>query len=420
MKQYLILLDIGGSFIKTAKIDLFGTSKLEFSKSPITKFINETGYVREINPTALLEKCVFELSKNYSSEEEIVGIFITGQMGGWVLTDSDNRARTNLVSWQDMSVLEHSDKYQRIIQDLEKELGTEWKFNSGNELRPGLPLISIMSKLNELDLKRARFHTLLSFVASNLVTDYEYVLNSTDFASTGMLNIIEQQIRIPDSLSILDFPKISQQTVQIGTLQNTSIPVFAPIGDQQASLNGSGLDINSMIVNIGTGGQVAKMGSIECGKTNQIRPYFNNSYIVTKTHLPSGRLIKNFLKVLLEREVNDYDFSLLEDIEFEKSKYTSAPITTFTEPHINSLRDIYGHKETIRIFLASLSKEYKNSIKELGISQIKKIVFAGGVGQKIKYISRFIQDNISLKVEIAPVRETTLKGLENLGRSYFN
>jgi sugar (pentulose or hexulose) kinase len=316
-------------------------------------------------------------------------------------------------------VLNEAGKYQKIINYLENELGREWKFNSGNEIRPGLPIISVINKLDDLEIKGTRIHTLPSFIASNLVTENEYILSDSDFASTGMLNIFDQLICIPESLSSLSFPKISRNTISIGHLQGTSIPVFTPVGDQQASLNGSGLDDFSIIVNIGTGGQVAKLGTIEEAKENQVRPYFDNRFIITKTHLPSGRLIKNFLKNLLGNQPSEKDFNLLKDIEFKKSKYIFEPILNFTESHIEYLKDNYGYEKSIEIFLANLSKEYEKSIQDLGFSQKEKLVFAGGVGQKIKYISKFIEDKFPLQVEIAQTQETTLKGLANLGKNYF-
>jgi xylulokinase len=420
MNQYLILLDIGGTFVKTAKIDLLDKNEqIKFSQSPIINFIDKTGCSREINPVDLLEQCKFEVSKNINSKENIVGIFISGQMGGWILTDEDNKPRTNILSWQDQSVLEYKGKYKDITTYLENELGREWKFNSGNELRPGLPIISVINKLDDLELRGTRIHTLLSFIAANMVTEYEYILSDSDFASTGMLNIFDQRICIPNSLSSLSVPNLSRNTIRIGNLQNTSIPVFTPVGDQQASLHGSGLDSFSIIVNIGTGGQVAKLGTIHDARENQVRPYFDNKLIITKTHLPSGRLIKNFLKNLFGNEPSEIDFNLLKDIEFKKSKNIFEPILNFTEPHIKYLKDNYGNEKSIEIFLASLSKEYENSIQDLGFSQINKLVFAGGVGQKIKYISKFIEDKFSLQVEIAQTQETTLKGLANLGKNYF-
>jgi xylulokinase len=420
MNQYLILLDIGGTFVKTAKINLLeNNEEIKFSQSPIVKFINETDYSREIDPLALLEQCKFELSKNLKLTDNIVGVFISGQMGGWILTDEDNRPRTNIFSWQDQSVLNEAGKYQKIITNLENELGREWKFNSGNEIRPGLPIISVINKLDDLEIKGTRIHTLPSFIASNLVTEYEYILSDSDFASTGMLNIFDQLICIPESLSSLSFPKISRNTISIGNLQGTSIPVFTPVGDQQASLNGSGLDDFSIIVNIGTGGQVAKLGTIEEAKENQVRPYFDNRFIITKTHLPSGRLIQNFLKILLERKPKDTDFNMLENIEYKNFIDVCEPITNLTEQNLRSHGAAYGIEKTIKIFLSSLSKEYEISIQNLGTHRIEKIKFAGGVGQKIKYISKFIEDKFSLDVEIASTQETTLKGLENLGKSYF-
>ena len=49
--------------------------------------------------------------------------------------------------------------------------------------------------------------------------------------------------------------------------------------DKQGLRNFFGMKNNSLVVNIGTGGQVAKLGRLQEVGLNQVRPYFDSKFI---------------------------------------------------------------------------------------------------------------------------------------------
>ena len=57
---------------------------------------------------------------------------------------------------------------------------------------------------------------------------------------------------------------------------------------------------------------------------------------------------------------------------------------------------------------------YVNKIKLIRNSETKKIIFAGGVGQKFRNIQTYLSEKLELEIEISPAEETTLQGLANL------
>jgi xylulokinase len=418
MNQYLILVDIGGTFLKISKVS-FETDKISiFKKYPMPGFLQKGEYIKELDPMKLLSMCLSGIHEIIENDKNIVGIYIAGQMGGWVATDNQNNPITNLITWQDQRVMQIKNMYEETLDNLEHNLGSSWKLDSGNEIRPGLPLISLFYSLQNKTLPTGfRFHTLISWVAANLCNKPYYVLNITDFASTGMYNLKIKNLNFPEIFQdTIEFPKVDNNIIEIGFFQQTRIPVYSAVGDQQASLLGSGIKSNSIIVNIGTGGQVAKLGRLQEVGQNQVRPFFDNAYLITKTHLPSGRNISLFLEKILKRFPTDHDFKCLSRIKFDND--SPAPqnenINNLNSKSISDFDKEVLHE--IKTYLYSLSQVYVNSIIDLGIKDNSEILLAGGIGQKIIYIGQHIANHTDKKIFISEAAETTLQGLFEIGK----
>jgi xylulokinase len=245
----------------------------------------------------------------------------------------------------------------------------------------------------------------------------KYVLNDTDFASTGLYNLRNEDLNFLDKYQKrIEFPKIVKDVIVIGFFELTQIPVYSCVGDQQASLLGSGMKNNSLVVNIGTGGQVAKLGRLQEVGLNQVRPYFDSKFIVTKTHLPSGRNIFLFLEKILKRTPNDKDFHCISNIEIDEF---SPSVTEMGTPNLSNEDnfDLRGKNlKEVKNYLRSISNIYVNSLKEIGIKEESEILFAGGIGQKIVYIQQHIANSLDKKVSISDTAETTLQGIFEIGK----
>ena len=85
--------------------------------------------------------------------------------------------------------------------------------------------------------------------------------------------------------------------------------MFTGVGDQQASLYGTELETGKIVVNIGTGGQVAGFQEPSQPKGNfQVRHYFEGKEIRTITHLPSGRALSAFVEFCFPGEHQSYKY----------------------------------------------------------------------------------------------------------------
>ena len=180
---------------------------------------------------------------------------------------------------------------------------------------------------------------------------------------------------------------------------------------------GAGLQGTNVVVNIGTGGQVARLGDATSIRENLgVRPYFGNKLIETITHLPAGRSLKAFVEYCTGDSdyVSHYKFfELIEKndsigdidiVDFQKA--------LFEIENSNCALDFAGIAGS---FFHSMVRSYRNAIQD--ISEDEDLVFAGGVGQKFNLLSQRLGDELNRSITISDSEETTLSGLSNLTRS---
>jgi xylulokinase len=412
MKQSFALLDVGGTDIKSCIANIEDSFLHEIYRSKTPGNIQKTENLHEIDPLALHSEVEKHIHSIRASNSKVIALVISGQMGSWIVSDTKNKPATNLISWQDnRAALNKINFSQQMIE----KLGSEWLQKSGNEIRPGLPLLGLESIKKNLPTGNLRFHTLISWIASQLSEDYVYLSHITDSASTGMVDISSENWSTA-ALNFLDFdiqlPELAAEMSVIGYSRDLSCPIYAPVGDQQASLYGAQLGSENTVVNIGTGGQVAAISNSHRSLDLQIRPYFNGKTIETRTHLPAGRLITKCVHTLFpnENETDAFAYFLHQSEEFESAEYLDLNLLQ-KEDSFLSLAD---HKFLPSIILNSIAEAYKSAILQINDKSAKNLIFAGGVGQKYKRLQRAIASDKNY--EIAKSEESTLQGLMLLSK----
>ncbi len=414
-----ILLDVGGTYIKSALLFQDQESPQNIRKFNIPKFI-ESESDRAVIPTAeflaVIDQAI-QIQKN--SDSNIGSIYVSGQMGGYVIEESGNY---EIVSWQDQRSLEP--QYEKERKELELWLKTSENFReTGSELRPGLPFFSlaITKPFSRHTNIVSPFRSVISFVTSYLTNFKTNEMHITDAAASGFYNLKskdwdEDLICKLDNSMIL--PTVHSEVTRIGYSSKFLLEVFAGVGDQQASLHGAEMEPGKIVVNIGTGGQVA--GFQEASQTQgnfQLRPYFGGKEIRTITHLPSGRALSAFVEFCFpgERQFDKYN-------EFERSCKSPDFISEFDLVNfnrtLNSLKE-NGYEITpdkvSSQFFGSLIRSYEAALSGLNLDG--ELLFAGGVGQKVQIISRELSRATGRKFAISTVQETTLEGLAKIARS---
>ncbi len=406
MKQSFALLDVGGTDIKSCISDIDDSIIKGIYRTKTPGNIKKDNNLHEINPSALLSEVKKHIESIESHKVKIVGLMISGQMGSWVVSDTKNTPITNIVSWQDnRAAINKKNFNQETIDALSKD----WLQHTGNEVRPGLPLLGLESIKKTLPTQYSlRLHTLISWISSQLSENYLYVSHITDSASTGMVDL-DSKTWSKLALNYLDFdielPEIASQLKPVGFSSILTCPIYAPVGDQQASLYGAELGSDNTVVNIGTGGQVAAI-SIAKKLTNlQIRPYFKNQTIETRTHLPAGRLISKWVSYLFPEEDSSKAFAkfMQKSEVFETSEILDLDLSE------KQLLTLDKHDYLPSMILNSVATAYKSALSEVNDKSLKYLIFAGGVGQKFNKLQKLISEKKNYK--IAQSEETTLRGL---------
>ena len=425
--RYFALLDLGGTGLKTAMVQV-GTNKLENVKRKSTPpFISQEGLEREIDPVALLTSCKELLADMNDRQREFEGLLVSGQMGGWILSDEQDRTLGNLVTWQDLRSLRETEDGLTFSQKAQEAYGPDWIKGCGNEMRPGLPAVALFEHFEHFEVNKypdapIRFHSLISWIVAGLSEEYVFSTHPTDIASSGLYLIQEKTFAesVLDILKVkLIMPEVKEGLHIVGHSHILNCPIYSGVGDQQSSLLGAGLNAQSTVVNIGTGGQVARLAGGTSGPSAQIRPYFDGDYIVTRTHLPSGLALSAFVQFLRAGSKTDLDFEWMSQSVLEFEPGTPRDVDNF-EAEIRQLKTT-STKESKEVIASSvihaMAQKYVEALAEIGHRRDDVLLFAGGVGQRMKSLPILIGGSTQSKFAISQTEETTLQGLANLSLS---
>jgi sugar (pentulose or hexulose) kinase len=159
-----ILLDIGGTYIKSAVIE-FGQShpeNIQLFETP--SFIpSESGH-RTIATEALLNSIEQAIEAQRLYKPQVSRIYTSGQMGGYVL---EGKQGFEVISWQDSRSTLPINIDSRA--ELDKWITVSDSFKeTGSEIRPGLPFYSLAILKSQDSMKRPPqpFRSVISFVTS--------------------------------------------------------------------------------------------------------------------------------------------------------------------------------------------------------------------------------------------------------------
>ena len=304
-------LDIGTTTISAVvHDDILGVLESKTVKNDA--FLKGESWERIQDPLVIYEKAVTAVRALLENHPEVQAIGLTGQMHGIVYLDELGEPVSPLYTWQDGRG------------DLAYDENHSWAAHlsriTGYPLATGYGLVTHAYHVN---------HGLVPDGAAKLCTIHDYIamkfagltkpfIDPTDAASLGMFDIpkgcfdcsalkkagIDRKI-LPDL--------ITQPCLGIGIF---GIPVYAGIGDNQASFMGStgGRD-DVLLVNVGTGSQISVF-SPECIKTDTLetRPFPDGGYLLVGASLCGGRsyaLLERFFRqtaqMVTGNEVSAYD-----------------------------------------------------------------------------------------------------------------
>ena len=225
--------------------------------------------------------------------------------------DEAGKPKTNFISWQDKRTEQPMAESGVSYLDFLKNHLTDSRCQTGTDLRAGMlgPVLFWFqkNKLSELDGKKAVF--LSDFIVSYF-TGCEITCDPTQAAGSGVYNLVDncwlrlylETTQISGSL----LPHVVEIGTKSGEISNDisgkigikqGIPVYTSMGDHQAVLFSSGMDEESLSINIGTGAQVTLLSKDPIySDTFETRPFVDGYYLNCISGLSAGRAINLFEK----------------------------------------------------------------------------------------------------------------------------
>lgn len=417
--MYSLLIDFGASRVKVALCDGKDIVKAK-DYLPVPPVVYDR-LRYEISP--LLLKELFENIVDSYLDYGIKSILICSEQHGFALSDGDKFV-TNYISWKDNRAFEEIDGISSI--DFVKKYLPDFRNVTGMNIKCGIPAINIIHLLRTFRLpKKIKVCSLPDILTGSRI-------HSTMLAGLGIWDIYKKEIYKDLEKLYMDFGyevTFNYPTYEIevsGIFKGIS--VYTAVGDNQCALFGAKLAEGDIIINMGTGSQIAKIDEPDPLYEMEQRPYLNNKTLSIITHIPSGRALNcfvGFIEELFSLANSDksawdiFQNITLEDIKkstllFDLGVFESA----YGFKRGGAISNIIDRDFNINNYLSSLLKAYMNQyINIINRYNIKysKIILAGGISKKLNIIMDYIHNMTKkevLKNNIAV--DETLEGLRIL------
>lgn len=255
---------------------------------------------------------------------QVTAIGITGQQHGMLLTDSSGTPVSPLINWQDRRALDLIPGTNRTwLEETRSLLGEDaWK-RTGCRLQPGFMSGTLYWLKAQGQLPAGSRALFIMDHFGSVLTGSKAVTEPTCAGGSGVYNVRTRQWDIEAiaalGLSPSLFPEIREADFQIGVLTSqmaiaSGLPagtaVFAPIGDHQASFVGTVQDrTNSILVNVGTGAQVAVYtDGFDFAPPIELRPYPCGGNLLSNVGLAGGwsyQVLEQFFRDVVRSVVPD-------------------------------------------------------------------------------------------------------------------
>ena len=249
------------------------------------------------NPEVLKRTALSAVSDLVREYPDVAGIGVTGQMHGILYHDAEGNAVSPLYTWQDGRgdlPFRPGFTYAARLREI-----------TGYPVATGYGTVTHFYNLQNglVPAKAVGFCTVHDWIAMNLCGGNVPLTDATDAASLGLFDLrvgrFDEAAAEKAGFLPSFFPKLAQEP-GIG-LYREAIPVFAAIGDNQASfLGATGGERDAMLVNVGTGSQFSVFSpDFRPCPGLELRPFPGGGWLLVGAPLCGGRayaLLERFFR----------------------------------------------------------------------------------------------------------------------------
>jgi sugar (pentulose or hexulose) kinase len=434
-------IDLGTSFIKGAVLNTKTRRPEHVERIPFPEPLpGRPARFWEYDPELVVAAARAMLDRLAPWVPDCEGILWSTQMHGLVLTSETGEAKSTLTTWLDERAgLPHPAGTGTYFDELISRITPhERRALGGLELRPGVPagVLFWMVENGQVPEGGVVPASLADFVVARL-TGKRPVTELTNAHAHGVLDVTSQawHTSVIEKLGLTQFewPEIKPQGEVVGhiVLSGRSVPTFTPIGDYQCALVGSQILESELSLNISTGSQVSLLRSRPEFGPFQTRPFFDDGYVITVVAIPAGRALNSLVKLLSELAVaqglpltDPWPYICAQanrchdpEMEANVSFFMSAvgdhgKLTNLLESELT-----VGH--LFRAAFKNMADNYSVCANRLSSERPwHRLVFSGGLVQKIELLRQFICDRFGVPYRYCPVPEDTMLGLLTLGLAF--
>jgi sugar (pentulose or hexulose) kinase len=315
----LLGVDLGTTTITALAVDTLSgdivARATAVNQAATTSAADKAGGLSEYDAEKIVETacaCLREIAAALAASP--AGIGLTGQQHGMLIVDANLGPNTPLINWQDRRGEEiFPGSHRTYVQEAAARLGAEAPRRTGCKLASGFMAGTLfwLKQNGRLPSGKAAF---ITDYFGGVLTGTTPVTDATNAAGSGVMDVVrgEWAADLIDRLELSRdiFPPIRPSGTQLGTLTPdmaartrlpAGLPVFNGIGDHQASFLGSVADHhNSVLINVGTGAQVAAFTDTFCFDPKlETRPFPRGGYLLVSPGLSGGRsyaLLESFFR----------------------------------------------------------------------------------------------------------------------------
>ena len=378
------------------------------------------------NPAVIIAKAKNLVDSILEEYTEIERIGMTGQMHGIVYLDKEGSAISPLYTWQDRRCDEKCFDGKCISQIIEEKTGKTVPTGYG------LATHIYNLKVGSVPQNAVQICTIMDYLGMVLTGEKRPLVHSSNAASLGFYDaeaggfIKEDLERLGVDIGIL--PMVTEYFTFLGEYRGRLVSVA--IGDNQASFLGAVRDReNSVLVNMGTGGQISVL-SDHCFTTENIeaRPLMKGRYLLAGSSLCGGRAyatLEKFFQTYAEAAgMGDIDhYVVMEKLletreEAEKLIVDTRFSGTRSDPdHRGSIEAISTENFTPAALIYGVLDGMVQELYEMyqiitsETDQKKSKVIASGNGiRKNLWLQKIVNEKFCMQVQLAEYEEEAAVG----------
>ena len=308
----VIGIDIGTTTVSAVVLetDGHGGQKLLTSRTIANgSFLKGADWERIQDAEKLTDKAKAVLDELLAAYPETEAIGLTGQMHGIVYTDREGRAVSPLYTWEDG----RGDQ-----REFDGETAASWiRKNCGIPAATGFGLVThfYQSRKKQVPESAVSMGTISDYFAMKLTGRKKPLVHASNAASIGFYDtkqrcFCEDKIRLAEMDPAI-LPDTANEMEAVGSYQG--IPVTVALGDNQASfLGAAGKEENTLLVNMGTGGQISILSDqYFAEKGIEARPFLNGKYLLVGSSLCGGKsyaLLEQFFRRVVKAATGEDSF----------------------------------------------------------------------------------------------------------------